>query len=181
MKQYRQFLILLFLALALGGCFTARPPNNSEFAEVSDIRQLQGVYQNIGESKPGTGPHYLSAILWGNTVPSTAHKLIKTIEVRVVGDKTLSVKAQGAEGVIKEEVYVEGKDFNIVSGRIRLKQKLGFGGEGIAGPTYEAVEIGLDQRGHGKYSEHTTFAGIVLLVPFAFYQTTEVRFVRLGD
>jgi hypothetical protein len=79
----------------------------------------------------------------------------------------------------KEEKYVEGKDFSLGSGRIRIKQELRMATEGVAGPYYQSVELGLDQRGQGKYRRSEAFAGVVLLVPIAFSENRDARFIRL--
>ncbi len=84
-----------------------------------------------------------------------AFKAVEKIEVRTINDTTLVVKAHGKEGVLREDTFIEDKDFEINAGIIRLKRKSGIagfkGGDPMVGPYYEKAEIGIDQQGHGKY------------------------------
>lgn len=167
------------LMVIVSGCASHRPENNSTFAEINNLQQLEGTYRNLGESQPGTGPFYLSAILWpGET--RKYHSDIVTIQVTAIGDKRAFLRGFGKNGIIREAVYEEGKDFFFDSGRIRIKRKTTDSGQGVAGVGYETAEIGIDAQGHGKYSQTSTFAGVVYLIPVAWHQKDEVRFLRIG-
>jgi hypothetical protein len=186
MKQNRILLWLFSVVILLGGCFISRPPNNSAFGSIETTRDLEGVYQNIGEGKPENRPIYLSTLIWPKD-KEINHNKIETIEVRVVSDNTIIIRALGRPdvGIIKEEKFIEGKDFEIHFGRIRLRQSVGFSGsklgDPIVGPTYEDVELGLDIEGQGKYKDNYSVVGLVYLVlPVAMSESNEVRFVRIG-
>ena len=148
------------------GCVVnSRPPNSSDFGYISSLNQLEGVYRNIGEVGPERNlPFYLSYIVIRD-FSSVDHPSIKTIEIRVIGKGIISVKAHGEEKVVKEEIYEEGKDFKIASGRIRIKRDIGFTSEGPAGPYYEVEELGLDVLGHGKYSSASGWVGLLYAIP----------------
>ncbi|MDH4186509.1 MAG: hypothetical protein OEV08_05905, partial [Nitrospira sp.] len=80
--------------------------------------------------------------------------------------------------------FVEGKDFEIHSGRIRLRQSFKIGGfnpgEPIVGPFYERDDLGIDRKGHGKFRKQGGFVGLAfLLVPLASGENEEVRFIRI--
>ncbi len=186
MTSGKYFILPFFLVIStlLIGCVTSnRPTDSVGFGSITSLHQLEGIYRNQGETgesgEGGTGYiYYLSVILWPDE--KLDHTVVKTIEVRAVDEKQLVVKAYAGTKLIREEIYVEGKDFSIDSGRIVVKRKLGLATQGAAGPVYERAELGLDLRGHGKYKRTSTFAGIVLLIPLAMSETDEVRFVRLA-
>lgn len=180
----RKLFPLLFLAMLLGGCITSRPPDNADFGRIETVSDLEGIYQNLGEREQGAPPIYLSAVIWPKAAELN-HAAVVTIEVKVTGNNTLTVRALRKDGVEKEDTFVEGKDFELHSGRIRLKQHVGFsgatGGNPYLGPYYESVELGLDEKGHGKYKEQGFVAGLAfLIVPIAVGGSDEVRFVRIG-
>ena len=106
-------LLLLFgLVLLLDGCITTGPPDNVDLGEIKTIRDVEGTYQNRGEGEPGARPIYLSAQIWPNIVKMD-HAAVETIEVKVVNDNTLVVKALRKDGVEKEDTFIEGKNFEI--------------------------------------------------------------------
>ena len=177
-------LLLLFgLVLLLDGCITTGPPDNVDLGEIKTIRDVEGNYQNRGEGEPGTRPIYLSAQIWPNIVKMD-HAAVETIEVKVVNDNTLVVKALRKDGVEKEDTFIEGKNFELHSGRIRLQQGVGFmglkSGEPVVGPNFGRVELGLDKKGHGKLRTQGGFVGLVyMVIPLAIGISEEVRFVRI--
>lgn len=179
----RRFVPLFSLVLLLGGCITTGPTDNVGFGKIETIKELEGVYQNLGEREQGAPPIYLSQVIWPKT-GGIAHAAIATIEVRSMSPSTLMVRASSKDGVEKEDTFVEGKDFEIHSGRIRLKQSFriaGFrSGDPIVGPLYERAELGLDRTAHGKFRTQGGFVGLVyMLIPLAIGGNEEVRFVRI--
>jgi hypothetical protein len=179
----RRFIPLFGLVLLLGGCITTGPTDNVDFDKIETIRELEGVYQNLGEREQGAPPVYLSQVIWPKTA-GIAHAAITAIEVRLLSPNTLGVRASSKDGIEKEDTFVEGKDFEIHSGRIRLKQSFriaGFkSGDPVVGPLYEREELGLDRKGHGKLSNQGGFVGLVMmLIPLAIGVSEEVRFIRI--
>jgi hypothetical protein len=179
----RRFLPLFSLVLLLNGCISSGPTDNVGFDKFETIRELEGIYQNLGEREQGAPPVYLSQVIWPKT-EGIAHAAITAIEVRLLSPNTLGVRASSKDGVEKEDTFVEGKDFEIHSGRIRLKQSFriaGFkSGDPAVGPLYERDELGLDRKGHGKLSKQGGFVGLVyMLIPMAIGGYEDVRFVRI--
>ena len=179
----RGLLGLTVATLLLQGCIYARPFGNAPFADIKSIAELEGVYRNLGEQKQGSTPIYLSGLIWPERKD---HASVSTIEVNALDGKTLLVRAHGSAGVLKEEQFVEGRDFELRSGRILLKKQVGFIGlieseAHMAGPTYEQEEIGLDGRGHGKLTRRQAIVGLVMMIPMAMGVREDVRFVRVDS
>jgi len=178
-------LLSIGLAFMVAGCISSGPANNASFSRIGKIEDLEGVYQNRGEGPAHSYPVYLSRIIWpgGSGVYDAS---IATIEVRKVAPDTLRVRVV-ADGVVqKESLFIQGKDFDLTSGRIRLKQSAGVmgfkAGEPLVGPTYESAELGLDESGQGKYRESSAVAGLVyLFLPIAVGEDRDVRFPRLKE
>lgn len=181
-----RLLLVLFISLLLMGCATSsKPADNTEFANLQTLRELEGTYQNLGLRQEKTPPFYLSSIIW--PAPSQLdHASILTIEVRVPSEHTVLVRASSEQGVEREDIFIEGRHFELTSGRIRLKQKNGIAGlksgEPIIGVYYEGVELGLDQKGNGKYHNKSGVIGLVYsFLPLAFSSSEEIKFVKLGN
>jgi hypothetical protein len=178
-------------ALVAAGCvFSSAPPDNLDFAPVTDLRQLDGRYRNRGQGAPGEAPRFLSVLVLPTAV-GVDHASIAVVEVRATDASTLTVRALGAEGaVVSEGTFVAGRDFSLEEGRLRLSHRwalLSYSPEyapddPLVGPRSETVELGLDLRGHGKYRSRFTGGGLVyLIVPVFFRDVTDVRFERIGD
>jgi len=182
----RTGVLILLVATLANACFTSGPRNNSRFAGIEKIEDLEGVYKNEGESGyRGPSSFYLSKVIWPED-KELDHKTVETIEVRKAGEKQLVVKALSKDGVKKESTFVEGKDFQISDGRIRLETRVGFSGnkrgEVIVGPYTELRELGLDTAGHGKLRQSFSVVGMVFLfMPFAGGGHDDVRFVRVKE
>jgi hypothetical protein len=88
---------------------------------------------------------------------------------------------------VKEGTYAAGKDFELKSGRLRLNRDFGVHAtseheDPFLGIENRTVEIGLDERGQGKFKRVDTFVGVAyLIVPLAVRESREVRFLRLDD
>lgn len=179
----KKIFLLICIAFMLGGCvFISKPDNNVDFERVEKIKQLEGTYLNLGVGGKGSNSTYLSRLIWPNS--DIDHKSVLTIDVRTT-DNVLVVKATGKDGILRESKFVEGKDFELDSGRIRLKWKLGIAGfasgEPMLGPYYEHAELGIDKRGSGKYQSGGGVAGLVyLFLPVAIVGNDEVRFEKVN-
>jgi len=179
----RKFIPLFSLVLLLNGCITTGPTDNVGFDKFETIRELEGIYHNLGEREQRAPPIYLSEVIWPKT-EGIAHAAITTIEVRLLSPNTLGVRASSKDGVEKEDTFVEGKDFEIHSGRIRLKPSFTIGGlkpeEPILGLFYERDELGFDRKGHGKFRKQVGIVGLVYMhMPLAAGANKEVRFIRI--
>ena len=180
----RYLLLRCCLALLLTGCVSFRPPENTDFGRIESLHDLEGVYQNRGKRAQDGPPVYLSAVIWPNRTEIN-HSAVIAVEVSVAGSGTITVKALRRYGVEKEDTFVEGKDFELHSGRIRLKQTAGIAGfkagEPLVGPYHESIELGLDEQGHGAYKQQVSAAGLAyLVIPIAVSGSDEVRFIRIG-
>lgn len=180
----RKILLLFLFPLLLIGCiFTSRPPNNAGFGDSINLHDLEGIYQNLGERKPGASPFYLSAIIWPKA-EDILHEAVETVEIKVSEGNKLIVKAHRNNGVEKEDTFVEGKDFKFRSGRILLQRGFKIAGfeDGVPalGPYYERIELGIDKTGQGKYEHRVFFAGLAFLVmPVALGESEDVRFIKI--
>lgn len=176
-KQIQKLTYLSFLLFIISGCHSV-PLNNVDFAQIKNIKELEGSYNNYGEGKSNTRFVYLSQLIWQNE-EGLQHFSIQSIEVKMANERTLSVRAMGENGVIKEEVFVQGEDFDFSSGLIPLPGHFGFPYP-IIGSSYENSGFGLDIRTDGKYKVRTTTAGLLaLIIPAAFTETEEFRFKRM--
>ncbi|HSQ01519.1 MAG TPA: hypothetical protein VL049_30215 [Candidatus Dormibacteraeota bacterium] len=174
--------------MAAGCSFSSAPPDDVDFAAVTDLHQLDGRYRNRGQGAPGDAPLLLSALVFP-TDTALAHAAIEVLEVRATSPDTLTVRAIGAQGVVVTEgTFVAGRDFTLDEGRVRIGHRwapLSYSPEHapddpLVGPRTETVELGIDRRGQGKYRSSFTGAGLVyLIVPIAFHQAREVRFERI--
>lgn len=181
-KAARRCLALTALVALGGGCYSVQPPDDVGFGRIDSIQELAGLYRNLGESEPGTPPTYLSAILWPDD-RELDHVAVESIRAEAVNAATLRVHALGGGVVRKLGTYTRGQDFELRGGRLSLSRGLhiaGAQGESAVGVYSETIEIGLDQRGDGKYSNRSAGAVLAFLViPLAFKGSKEVRFVRI--
>jgi len=179
MKKTQKFIILILLSL-LGpaSCIHDGPINNSDFGQITSIRDIEGRYQNLGEGSPSSIPIYLSHIVWPND-KVIDHKSIDAIDVKVVNPDRLLVTAFSGDVMIKQKEFVEGVDFKLQSGRLQLGGKMRGVNDNVAGVGHEKSEIGLDQRGQGKYRDSAVFGGIALLIPIMVGGHSDVRFPKI--
>ncbi|HXV22233.1 MAG TPA: hypothetical protein VD811_14705 [Desulfuromonadales bacterium] len=174
--------LLVFCILVSGCIFHSAPPDNVGFLSVESLRELEGVFRNLGESDAERQPVYLSSLIWKSS--DIAHSAITAVEVRVPDAESLIVRALRDDKIEKEDIFVRERDFRIRHGRIQLNRQwalLNYGsGDPLVGPRYESYEIGLDAKGDGKYRSHGAGAGLIFLFfPVAISDTQEVRFIRL--
>jgi len=177
---------ICFAALALlSGCFTTGPTDNLGFADIEQLSDLDGVYQNRGE--PESAQLWLSQIVWPD-VDGLFHGGIDRIEVRVADAQSLEVTAMDASStVVRRDIFVEGVDFKLSSGVLQLGHNVHAppnveAAFHYAGLAYEDVNLGLDKAGHGKYQSKGVTAGVALMfIPIAAGGSDEVRFRRISE
>jgi hypothetical protein len=173
-------LVILFSIATLTACLSTGPINNKKFGNIKEISDLNGKYINRGDSGTKGPPIYLSRIIW----PKDArldHESIKIIVVTTTSNAQLLIKAMQDNSIAKEQIFTEGKDFTIKSGRIHLLREIGGVSNNFAGVTYTSIDLGLDTSGHGKYRTGEAFVGIALLIPFVAHDTTDVRFSKIEE
>jgi hypothetical protein len=178
----------LLVALASASCsFSTAPTDNTEFAMLTDLHQLDGRYRNRGLGSPDAQPPmFLSRLLFPADT-TLDHEAIEVIDVCATGASTLAVKALDTHDVVVEETaFLAGRDFTIEAGRLRIRRESALlshaPDDPLVGPRMETVELGLDLSGFGKYRSTFTGAGLVyLLVPVAIHDTQDVRFERIRE
>ena len=177
----RQSLILGCIVLLSGCIFSSGPTNNEDFARLEKLDDLVGTYSNIGEGESEESVIYLSSIIWPKERGWPHDGSITTIEVSTVSDKVLRIRATGKSVITKEKLFTEGKDFEFLDGRIRLKPNFTMMAGPTIGPYYDFVELGLERGGHGKF-RYTSVAAILIysFFPAAGAGEDDVRFRRLG-
>ena len=183
MRSHLEFGKPLILACLLSytvcGCVTSAPPENLSFAEIEQLHEVEGIYSNRGEPPP----LFLSEVIWPGGLDAPDRQ-VRHIEVRAVDAKTLQVSAIGRDSsVIQRDLFIEGKDFELHHGVIRLKARpIGEVSGDAVGIGYEEISLGIDEAGHGKYRFKGMAAGAAFLVlPVVAGVSEEVRFQRLGD
>jgi len=180
---------LFFLVYLSNGCISYEPPDNAEFAEIKDIKELTGLYQNRGrgertpeeEDRLKVPPRYLSALIWYKP-KEVDHKSIDKIKIKQKNSDTLIIQAIKEDGsIIKEKELIKEKDFKISSGRINL-------GWGITeaspvktlGLIYHYASTGIDKDKNAKFKTGGTMVGLMAcLIPMFISGTEEYRFERI--
>lgn len=182
----KRLLLALSVSMTLSSCFTATsaPPNSVGFRNTDAIDDLVGTYQNQGEAAPGNNriPVYLSRIIWPND-KSINHGAILFVEVILQDRKSLTLIAHSRDKIVRKEIFVVDKDFQLRSGRIHLKQKIGLPGAQVplVGVTHESSVLGIDEKGDGKYQQNSGATGLVyMLFPFRGETSDNVRFIRIS-
>lgn len=126
-------------------------------------------------------PVFLSAILWPKE--TLKHSEIETIEITAINADSLVVRALSKRGAEKESTFSEGEHFQIVGGRIRLKEESRMWrgkGDPLFGPTYEHVALGIDRQGQGQYRKDGAGLGLVFMfLPIGYGNRGNMRFLRV--
>ena len=176
--------LVTVLPLLLCGCFVStKPPGDTGFERVENLRAFEGCFANVGEGGKGSGSHYLSAIIWPDS--DLDDKSIDFVKVNAEQEKALHVSAIGAGHVIREGRFQEGKDFTLVDGEIKLKTHVRGSagtepGNPFIGVGTESMTLGLDKAGNGRAVGAANIGGTVFLVlPVAGHMSDAVRFKRL--
>lgn len=177
--------IYLISFIFLVGCTSIGPANNAGFDSIETLKDLEGVYNNLSEGSPKFNGFYLSRIIWPNDYKLDC-KIVETIEVRTLNDSSLKIKAFGKNKLMKEEILIEGKDFNLSGGTITLSSSMsvaGFkSGEPLLGTHSESVTLGVDTDGNGKYRESTSVVGLAyMFLPIAISENKDVRFKKIKE
>lgn len=149
----------------------------------SSLSSFDGCYENRGETGEGAGPRFLSVTIWPNA--DLAHKDIEAVQVNAIGNDTVRVTAFAAHRVVRQDTFIEGKDFIFRSGQISISRAIGSAatehGNVFIGAGIEATTLGVDAAGNGRSVESATFAGTAFLViPIAGSVNDTARFNRAG-
>ena len=177
-------IVIITVVLSLTGCSSfTEPKNNNDFGKITKIIDLNGIYLNKGD----TGNErkiYLSYIIWKNDKSlKQKHKLIDSIVVKALNSTQLRIQAIQNQSIIKEQIFVKNKDFNIdSSGRINLKSGFEFGAHIAIGVEYYSTTLGIDTLGNIKHVKSSSIIGtIMIVIPFIFHGTEDVRFLKIKN
>ncbi|HWR73290.1 MAG TPA: hypothetical protein VN604_08970 [Nitrospirota bacterium] len=177
----KKTIFLVCLVLLVSGCITTGPSRNTGFTRITDLNELNGIYANLGEGQTAARYVYLSEIIWPRA--DMDHSRIDAIDVRAIDVKTLFIKALRKGTVIREAAFVQGRDFELEGGAIRLLTELSFVNAsrrtGYPAPNYQRIELGIDKEGHGKYRESELATGLVWLNGTTGFRD-DVKFEKIG-
>ena len=156
--------------LALGcACTTSAPKSDVGFERAQSIQALEGCFKSHGEGGKDTAQRLLSKVTWPTA--NLNHANVKAVRVVAMNSTTLKVTAETDEETLHESLFVEGRDFFLESGRIRVRNDLkvsptsrGSGGNVFIGVLHESTELGIDRIGDGRLQEATSLAGTAFLV-----------------
>ena len=163
---------------------STKPLGDTGFAAAGNLHAFEGCFSNVGEADKGVGVQLLSAIIWPAT--DLDHKSVEVVKVDAERSDTLHVSAIGAGRVLRDDRFVEGRDFHLVDGRIKLKTHVvGSAGTEPGNPAIgvgsEGTTLGLDRAGNGRVSNTNNFVGTAFLVlPVAMHGSDATRFKRLA-
>lgn len=181
MNYFRILVFALLAGTGLSCSISTAPKNDLGFARVKDLAALSGCYRNAGEGE-GEGKRYLSALIWPRE--QLAHERIVAVRVVFEEPRNLRVAALSKDGIAKEEVFVEGADFYLASGRITLQSEsvASFAypaGNVFIGVAHQSKTVGIDSRGDARVRESDTFLGAAFVViPIAGNVRDTFRFPR---
>lgn len=163
-------LLLLALPLMMGACRTTRMPSSDrEMARLTSIQQFEGLYQN----RSATDGRALSDIVFPGI---NTKREITTIRVTQIGPDQLKVEGLNGSDVLREKVFVKGKDFQASGSTVPTGLKSSahavepnpdawfappiYG----AGASVRSGSLYLNKRGDVVYHESTTGAALVFYV-----------------
>ncbi|MHB1214070.1 MAG: hypothetical protein ACYCY9_03690 [Thiobacillus sp.] len=180
----RSSAVYAFSAALLCGCISTKPNNDLGFTETASLASLDGCYNNRGETGKGAAKRFLSAAIWPSI--GLVHKDVEAVQVSLTGSDTVRVTAFAGRRIIRQETFVEGKDFTFRSGQITVSRAFGSAGGGAGnvfiGAGVETTTLGVDTAGNGRWVESAKFAGAAfLIIPVAGSVNDATRFNRATE
>jgi hypothetical protein len=173
---------VILIGLCTGCVVSTIPANDLGFTNVSSLNELDGCYQNLGETKKGEPAVYLSSIIWQES--GLDAKAVEAVKVEAVSSDALKATALAGRRILRQETFVADKDFVFASGQITLRSKTEGStatpaGNVFVGVFHNATTLGIDAAGNGRVENTVTAAGTVFLViPIAGHTRDAVRFMR---
>ena len=180
----RSLTIYIISAALLCGCISTKPRNDLGVTRVTSLASFDGCYENRGETGAGASPRFLSGSIWSNV--DLTHKDIEAVQVSAIGSNTVRVTAFSAHQIVRQDTFVEGKDFTFRSGQITISRAFRSAatepGSVFIGAGVGATTLGVDAAGNGRSVESATFAGTAFLViPIAGSVNDTARFNRTTE
>jgi hypothetical protein len=158
----------IFLSVMVCGCvMSTKPTHDHGFAPAADLQSFEGCFANPGETETDAPVSLLSAAIW--PVSSLDHKSIETVKVGVASPDTLRVSAVAAGHIVRQDLFVAGKDFKLEAGRIRVLSRTAGSlaseaGNPFIGVASESTVLGVDSSGDARMVRATNIAGTAFLV-----------------
>jgi len=179
-----RFTCLVCSALVLAGCVGSRSdrlPPDTRFRAITATADLRGDFSNQGTSANREWHPLLSDVLF---LPATLQEPPSAIRFSSPAPAVLRCEALVDARVVARRDFVEGRDFRLADGRLRLAGTLGESGimEGGVGVSTEINRLGLTEQGDIVLTCTSSGAGLMLLVvPLAITAVEEARFERLPN
>lgn len=168
-------------AALLFGCVSTKPSNDFGFTDAISLAAFDGCYENRGETGKGAGPRFLSRTIWPKV--KLPDKDIDAVQVNIIGNTAVRITAFSVHQVVRQDTFVEGKDFSFRSGQITISRAFGSAateaGNPFIGAGVGSTTLGVDAAGNGRSVDSALFAGTAFLViPIAGSVNDIVRFNR---
>ena len=175
------FLTCAVLVFLMEGCVLSIPKDNVDFAPVNDMKSFCGKYRNLGVKRSIAGEKsqdfYLSSVWFKLTGKENAS--ISEVEIKILSEDSLQIRAVGQNGVAMEKVIVKDKDFTLEDGKIRVSSEWGVPLP-IVGLGRSEIYFGIDQQDNGKYREKAFAVGaLALVIPMVISGSEGIVFERI--
>lgn len=190
MSYRRKFLFACFALLSIAGCVhiqrhpkTWDPPSPELGPGVCP--PISGVYENLGVDTKGVQANLAQLISYSiRHDPSGAQernrtwkelKTVRSVELKMSDDGVLTVTAISNEGIKTWSFASKMGQFNCEKGVLRLHQSGDGSGDNVV--AYESATLDLFRVDNDLVvHKHGGSAGVMLLIPAAFYESTWARF-----
>jgi len=180
-----RFAVLICLGLVIASCVSnIKPPNASDFVVMLQLSDLQGLYQNQGESGIACDkdPLTLSSIFVQDN--GFSHDSITAVKLELKKeDNSLLVKLYSENRLEKQIQFSEGQDYTFEGGRLHLNWKFEkFHNAGVVvGPSASELTLGLDRNKKLIFRDEFTVVGLVyLIVPMGGKNVRDFYFDRIS-
>ncbi|RQO34000.1 hypothetical protein DBR37_12845 [Herminiimonas sp. KBW02] len=184
--NYLKITASLFFLSSIAGCVILNgPKNEAAFSEQTDLKELEGCYENRGDGGKANSYRYLASYIFNPIKPDV--RQAHYIRVTSMGERSIKVSAESQGKVLQEQVFVEGRDFNFESGKIRIRSDGGAtaptqSGSVFLGVAQGSTYLGIDKNGDGKLQDSGTMLGTVfLVVPIAGHVNESFRFKKTPE
>lgn len=170
----------ILFTLILNGCTTK---NSVDVLNIGRPHTtIEGIYN---DSSFNQGPaRSLASIIWWRE-ESISNNPITTVEIKIVSDDELLVRARVDSVVVREKKLRRKSDFKFTNGHRAIKLYRSYrwagsvSGEPIVGPWFGGYEISVEGDQLRAY-EHKRFIGLVFMIfPWTYSEENTVWFMRL--
>jgi len=167
------------------GCvINTAPSNDLGFTRVAELKSFEGCYANCSDTADGSTDACLSGIIW----PEEFQLENKPARIQVLANNNeLAVSGFKQSAIVKTSEFKNGEDFDLVDGKIELKDKfLGSGasepGNVFIGLATGNTTLGVDPDGNARVKNSYFLAGTAfLIVPILGGGSAVTRIKRLSE